>query len=73
MLVEIVKVIKCFLHFLTAYHLDQVHNTFIVLLELHFKSLYVVENYVGCGDVACFTFEYNVRIIFFLLINVFMY
>jgi hypothetical protein len=37
-----------------------------------FKSLYVVENYVGSGDVACITFEYNVKIIFVLLMNVLM-
>jgi hypothetical protein len=34
---------------------------FTVLQDPRFKSFYGVENYVGCGDVACFTFEYNVK------------
>jgi hypothetical protein len=50
--VEVVKVIKPFLQFLQAYDSHQMHNMFALMLDLKFKSLKVVENYVGHGDVS---------------------
>jgi hypothetical protein len=50
---EIVKVIKPFLQFLQAYDSKQVHNMLALMLDPRFKSLKVVENYVGCGACIC--------------------
>jgi hypothetical protein len=48
---KVVKVIKPFLQFLQTYDSHQVHNMFALMFNPRFKSLKVVENYVGRG--AC--------------------
>jgi len=47
MQVEVVKVIKKNLQFLQAYDSHQVHNMLTFMLDLTFKFLRVMENYVG--------------------------
>jgi hypothetical protein len=49
--IEVVKVIKPFLQFLKVYDQHQVHNMLVIMLDACFKSLHVVENYVGHGVV----------------------
>ncbi len=50
MQVEVVEVIKVFFQFLKAYDLHQVHNMLTIMFDPCFKSLQVLDNYVGCGD-----------------------
>jgi hypothetical protein len=59
MRIEVVKVIKYFLLFLQAYDLHQVHNMLVLMLDPRFKSLRVVENYVGRGTCICLDAEYD--------------
>jgi hypothetical protein len=40
---EIVKAIRPFRNFLKAFDFPQVHNMLALMLDLHFKSLWVVE------------------------------
>jgi hypothetical protein len=69
MRVKVVKAIKPFLQCLQAYDSHQMHNMVALMLDPQFKSLRVVENYVGCGACICFDVEYDVNaIIFFLMI-----
>jgi hypothetical protein len=67
MWVEVVKVVKPFLQFLQAYDLHQVHNMF----DPRFKSLMVVENYVGPGACICLVVEYDVNTVIPLLMTMF--
>jgi hypothetical protein len=48
--------IKSFLQFLQAYDGHQVHNMLAIMFDPCFKSLKVVENYVGHGACIRFTF-----------------
>jgi hypothetical protein len=43
--------IKHFLEFLKAFHFQQVHIMLAFMLDPYFKSLQVVQNFVGCGNV----------------------
>jgi hypothetical protein len=71
MRVEVVKVIKPFPQFLQAYDSHQLHNMFTLMLDLRFKSLRVVENYVGHGACICFVAKYDANAIIPLLMIVF--
>jgi len=59
---KVVKVIKPFLQFLQAYDSHQVHNMLALMLDPRFKSLKVVENYVGCGACIQLCDKHNVII-----------
>jgi hypothetical protein len=51
--------------------IHQVHNMLAIILDLHFKSSKVVENYVGHDDVFYFISKYNAKVVIFFLITVF--
>ncbi len=51
---EVVKVIKPFLEFLKAFDSQQVCNMFALMMDPHFKSFWIVENFVGHGNAICF-------------------
>jgi hypothetical protein len=46
---KFVKAIKLFLNFLKAFDFPQVHNMLALMLDLHFKSLWVVECNPTCS------------------------
>jgi len=56
---------------LKVYDLHQVHNMFAITCDLHFKSLQVVENYVGHGDCICLVSKYDANMISHFLTMVF--
>jgi len=68
---KVVKVIKPFLQFLQTYDAQQVHNMFTLILDPRFKSLKVVENYVGCGAYIRLVVEYDVNVVILLLMIMF--
>jgi hypothetical protein len=66
---KVVKVIKPFLQFLQTYDSHQVHNMFALMFNPRFKSLKVVENYVGRGACIHLASEYDANeVIPFLMI-----
>jgi hypothetical protein len=42
---------------------------FAIMLNPHFKSLQIVEKYVGYGGTICFVFEYDVKAMIPLLMT----
>jgi hypothetical protein len=68
---KVVKAIKPFLQYLEAYDSHQMHNMLVLMLDFRFKSLRVVENYVGCGACICFDVEYDANVIILILMTVF--
>jgi len=64
---KIIKVIKLFFLFLKAFDSQDVHNMFVITLDPYFKILQVVKNYVAHGEVICFAFEYDGKIMIPLL------
>ncbi len=48
-----------------------VHNMFAIMLDPHFKSLWVTKNYVGCEESICVAFEYDVKTMIPLLMTCF--
>jgi hypothetical protein len=42
-----------------------------LMLNLHFKSLWVVESFVGCGNAIFFAIEYDVKKVIPFSMNVF--
>jgi hypothetical protein len=65
---KVLNVIKSFLQFLQAYD-GHITICFAIMFDPCFKSLKVVENYVGCGACIRITFEYDANaIILFLMI-----
>jgi hypothetical protein len=63
------KVLKHLLEFLKAFDSHQVHNMLALILDPCFKSLRVVESFVGHSNAMCFTIEYHVKeVILFLMI-----
>jgi len=59
--VSVVKVIKTCLCFLILYDLYQFHNMFAFMFDPCFKSLQVLESYVGWGNVIHLTIEYDAK------------
>jgi hypothetical protein len=47
---EVMKVIKTILQFLKTFDSCQVHNMLALMVDPHYKSLRVVENYMGHGN-----------------------
>lgn len=58
---EVVKVIRPFLQFLKSFDFCEVHNRLALMLDPYFKSLQVVENYVGCENVVHLVVEYEMK------------
>jgi len=56
-------VIKPILLILQAFDSQNVHNMLAIMLDPHFKSLQVVENYEGRGEAICFASEYDAKIV----------
>ncbi len=54
---------KPFLTFLKSYDANQVHSMFAIMLDLQFKHLRVVKNYVGQGNVIRLAYEYNAKVV----------
>jgi hypothetical protein len=50
MRLEVIKVIKPFLQFLKTFDGGKVHNMMAIMLDLHFKSLRIVEDLLGHGN-----------------------
>lgn len=60
---EVVKVVKPFITFLKSYDANQVHNMLVIMLDLQFKHLHVVKNYVNQGNAIRFAYEYDTMLI----------
>jgi hypothetical protein len=58
-----VKVVKPFITFLKSYDANQVHNMLVIMLDLQFKHLHVVKNYVNQGNAIRFAYEYDTMLI----------
>ncbi len=54
--------IKPILLFLQAFDSQNVHNMIAIMLDPHFKSLQVVENYEGHEEAIHFAFEYDAKV-----------
>ncbi len=66
---EVLKVIKPILQFLIVFDSFRVHNVLALMLDPCYKSLWVVENYVGCGNAIHLACEYDMKkIISFMMI-----
>jgi hypothetical protein len=53
---EVVKMIKPFVEFLKAFESHQVNNMLALMLDFHFESLCIMENFVGfwkCNLLHC--------------------
>jgi len=68
---EVVKVIKPFLKNLKTFDFRQVHKSWPLMLNLCFKSLTVMKNFVGCGNAICLVIEYNVKEVIIFLMTIF--
>jgi hypothetical protein len=55
------KVLKPFLTFLKSYNANEAHNMLVIMLDLRFKHLCVVKNFVGQGNAIHFPYEYNAK------------
>jgi len=55
-------VIKPFFLFLKTFDPHSVHNMFAIMLDLHFKYIQIIENYVSLGVIICLIFEYDTKI-----------
>jgi len=64
-----VKVFKRFLEFLKAFYFYQVHNMLALMLDPCFKSLWVVESFVGHGNVIHLVVDYDVKEVIPLLMT----
>ncbi len=56
-MIGVVKVFEFFLEFDSP----QVHNMLALLLDPRFKSLRLVESFVGCGNAICLAIEFDVK------------
>jgi hypothetical protein len=68
---EIIKVIKQFLLCLKIFDPQNVHNMIAIMLDPCFKSLQVVENYVGHGKIIHLAFKYDIKTMIPLLMTSF--
>ncbi len=44
-----------------TFYSRQVHNMLTLMLDIHFKFLWVVESFVGRGNAICFAIEYDAK------------
>jgi hypothetical protein len=65
---EVVKIFKFFLEVLKAFDSYQVHNMLALMLDPCFKSLRVVESFVGHDNAIRLATEYDVKKIILFLI-----
>ncbi len=68
---EVVKAIIPFLQFLKIFDYCQVHNMPALILDPHYKSLRIIENYVGQGNTICLACEYDMKEVISLLMTIF--
>jgi hypothetical protein len=64
-------VIIPFLLFLKTFDSQNVHNMLAIMLDPRFKFLWIVDNYVGCGEAICLASKYDVKIVIPLLMTCF--
>ncbi len=57
--------------FLKTFDPHNVHNMLAIMLDPHFKYLWIIENYVGHGATICFAFEYDAKVVIPLLMAYF--
>ncbi len=65
------KEIKLLLKFLKAFDSCQVHNMLALMLNVHFKSLWIVESFVGDSNVIHLTIEHDVKEVIHVLMTKF--
>ncbi len=53
------KVIKPFLEVLKTFDFHQVHNMLALMLDPHLKFLWIVENFVKCGNAIHLVTKYD--------------
>jgi hypothetical protein len=58
---EVVKVLKTFLEFFKTFDSHQVHIMLALMLDSCFKSLWVVERFVGCRNAIHLATKYDVK------------
>jgi hypothetical protein len=58
---EIVKILQPFLQFLFVFYSNQVHSMLVIMLDLQFKLLQVMENLVGCGNAIWLVSKYDLK------------
>ncbi len=63
----LMKVIKLLLEFLRFFYGEQAHNMMAIMLDSHFKALWIVQNLVGYVNGIWLTFEYDVKVVVPLL------
>jgi hypothetical protein len=63
MRLEVIKVIKPFLQFLKTFDGGRDHNLMAIMLDLHFKSLRIVEDLLGHGNAIQLATEYDAKIV----------
>jgi len=68
MWLEVIKVIKPFLELLGSFDAGHAHNMVAIMLDPRFKTLRIVENLVGCRNAIQFAFEYDVKVVHFLMV-----
>jgi hypothetical protein len=61
-------VIILFLLFLRTFDPQNVHNMLAIMLDPPFKFLWIVDNYVECGEALCLASKYDAKIVIPLLI-----
>jgi hypothetical protein len=64
---EVTKVITPFLDLLRSFDAKYVHNMMAIMLDPHFKALWIVEGLVGCGNAIKLAFEYDAKVVILLL------
>jgi hypothetical protein len=47
--------------FLKTFDSDQIHDMLVLMLDPYFKSLWVMENFVGHGNAIHFATKYDVK------------
>jgi hypothetical protein len=67
----VVKVLKPFLEFLKAFDSHQVHIMLALMLDPCFKSLWVVESFVGCSNAIRLATKYDMKEVIPLLMTIF--
>jgi hypothetical protein len=68
MWLEVIKVIKPFLELLRSLDAGRAHNMVAIMLDPCFKALCIVENLVGRKNAIQLAFEYDVKVVLFLMV-----
>jgi len=67
MQLEVTRVITHFLDFLKFFDAKEAHNMMVIMLNPHFKALWIVEGLVGCRNAIRLAFEYDAKVVIMLL------